>query len=72
MSEVLRKTIEAIANESKLMTMHLSLRDIKKMVNKQLGISVSPATIASILREIGYETENRKSNWVEKKGKVKK
>jgi len=65
-NQELEEVIESVANESKLTTMALSVRDIQRMVKAQLGFEPSTSTVTRVLRRLGIDTATSGSrhNWV--------
>ena len=55
-NQELEDTIEAIAEESKVMALGLTTDDIIGMVKTQLGFAPSRSTVARVLRRIGIDT----------------
>jgi hypothetical protein len=61
----LEATIEAIAEESKVMALGLSTDDIRRMVKVQLGFEPSRSTVQRVLRRLGIDNGGKqKKTWV--------
>ena len=68
-NQKLEDAIEQIANENKMMTMGLTVRDIQGIVKQQLGFEPATSTITRVLRRLGIDNEEHTHHW---KWKAKK
>lgn len=58
-NQELEDTIEAIAEESKVMALGLTTDNIISMVDQQLGFKPSRSTVARVLRRLGIDTSGK-------------
>jgi len=59
----LEEAIELIANESKVMALGLTVRQIQDLVKAQLGFEPSTSTVTRVLRRLGIDTYDGKHRW---------
>ena len=60
----LETVIENIANESKVMALGLTIRQIQDLVKIELGFEPATSTVARVLRRLGIDTTHEgKHRW---------